>query len=424
MMKIFIFSLLMLSCHCVSTQTQESNSTSYYYQHWCDADGPTSLEYLDDSRCQKQFPSSFSRDWQCRTLSSDLSGFYPDGPIESIFVNTSGIPAALKDALALLNWQAIVVRRDAKGQAYYKYVASGSQQEAWETWSSSKIFAVANAAGRLREEGGCSFGLNGATTGEHGMTPLGDLQTIITSYDTTQGYTSNGLAAYFQNVGNRSRLDAFVQQGLQQGPSQTLGGNYGEPVPSDLGYKYVDYAVPQDQRVCSVVPDLSGPVFQNHISAFTAAELTRRIVLFRETIPENRFPGEAWTDVQDQLYGADPSLLFPGLQWGGMSTDTAIFLQAAINMTQVSQQSLGHWRIFSKLGAGYSTSRDRGEITYNSYACLPVLDPSTLDPSLNQGLEFVISARSSVPYDTSLKQAQAIMHQGINAIVHYLQSTY
>lgn len=31
----------------------------------------------------------------------------------------------------------------------------------------------------------------------------------------------------------------------------------------------------------------------------------------------------------------------------------------------VEERSHGQWRIFSKLGAGYSTSRGMGEITYN-----------------------------------------------------------
>ena len=37
----------------------------WYYDYWCDNEGDASLKYLDDSKCAKVFPSSFSREWQC-----------------------------------------------------------------------------------------------------------------------------------------------------------------------------------------------------------------------------------------------------------------------------------------------------------------------------------------------------------------------
>ena len=37
--------------------------------------------------------------------------------------------------------------------------------------------------------------------------------------------------------------------------------------------------------------------------------------------------------LQEELYGAAVSSLFPGLRWGGMTADTAVFLQSALNMT-------------------------------------------------------------------------------------------
>ena len=40
-------------------------------------------------------------------------------------------------------------------------------------------------------------------------------------------------------------------------------------------------------------------------------------------------------------------------------------------MTKVEEDSEGRFRIFSKLGAGYSSSDYVGEILNNAYACLP-----------------------------------------------------
>jgi hypothetical protein len=72
-------------------------------------------------------------------------------------------------------------------------------------------------------------------------------------------------------------------------------------------------------------------------------------------------------------YGAkiEDSELFPSVQWGGMTADTSVYLQSALNISDVELQSKGNWRIFSKLGAGFSSSRLVGEITNNAYACLP-----------------------------------------------------
>jgi hypothetical protein len=129
---------------------------------------------------------------------------------------------------------------------------------------SSKVFAMANAAGHLRTnetqcEGNRLFGLDGSVTGKNGVTELGDLATIICSYDTTAGYSSNSLSSYFHDIGWRGRANGLVQDWLLAGSNstfaagaaavhgrekgdddaadptaQSLGGNYGEATPSDL----------------------------------------------------------------------------------------------------------------------------------------------------------------------------------------------
>jgi hypothetical protein len=58
--------------------------------------------------------------------------------------------------------------------------------------------------------------------------------------------------------------------------------------------------------------------------------------------------------MQTILYGAPASTFFPGQVWGGMTADTAVFTQAALDLPSLLQQwdpaSHGQWRIFSKLG--------------------------------------------------------------------------
>jgi hypothetical protein len=101
---------------------------------------------------------------------------------------------------------------------------------------------MANAAGHLRgNETFCSsgvFGLDGSASGK----ALGDLATIICSYDHTAGYSSNSLSSYFHDFGWRSRIHDLVAGnnawlGLNADkPGLSLGGNYGEASPADLGY--------------------------------------------------------------------------------------------------------------------------------------------------------------------------------------------
>jgi hypothetical protein len=61
--------------------------------------------------------------------------------------------------------------------------------------------------------------------GKHGATPLGDLATIICSYDSTQGYSSNSLSSYMHDLGWRQRAHDMVTDWLGR-PSESLGGNY------------------------------------------------------------------------------------------------------------------------------------------------------------------------------------------------------
>ena len=105
--------------------------------------------------------------------------------------------------------------------------------------------------------------------------------------------------------------------------------------------------------------------------------------------PEWTYPYIEWTDVKNMLYGAETSVLFPSIGWGGASTDTSIYIQSGLNMTQVENDSDGNWRIFSKLGAGCANSVEC-DISYNSYACLPIIEGGTV--KYNAGVEFAISA--------------------------------
>ena len=58
--------------------------------------------------------------------------------------------------------------------------------------------------------------------------------------------------------------------------------------------------------------------------------------------------------LQNILYGAANSTLFPGQVWGGMTADTAIYTQSGVDLSNLlskwDQDNNSQWRVFSKLG--------------------------------------------------------------------------
>lgn len=141
----------------------------------------------------------------------------------------------------------------------------------------------------------------------------------------------------------------------------------------------------------------------NSLSTLASAEMYRRLVL-HDIMEENvslpvkcssnfyhfqyQFPDMTIEDHLEILYGSEETI-FNGQKWGGMTSDPGIYLQAALEDEIEDDWSWSsNWRIFSKLGAGYSSLRYRGEILTNSYGCLPDVDG---------GLEFTLAIRTSVP---------------------------
>ena len=170
---------------------------SYYYDHWCGGE----LKYLDDRTCSKAFPSSLDRDQRCSVQYDDGGselGYAPDSTHFSNVTVWKSEAMQRIPGIDNVNVALIMVRRvrEANGtqSATYKYIGNGKEGEPVETWSSSKVFAVANAASSLHTRCAQNLSLSSSTMGMNGDTYLPDLATIICSYDTTMGYTSNSLA--------------------------------------------------------------------------------------------------------------------------------------------------------------------------------------------------------------------------------------
>ena len=197
------------------------SDSSYYYTHWCnnsDLRGGA-MELLDDKLCQKKFPRNYNRDLTCEgslTQAQDMPPGYVDvitlrdlpqltvSLLEQPEVNVPGLSIAV-----------VVIRRTPDGRVFFKQYGNSVSSTPVETWSSSKMFVAAAAGIRLHDEPECSdVGLHSYVSSvAHSDVPLGDLASIIASYDVTANYSSNSLAYYFRGVAQAARLQEMVRSG-------------------------------------------------------------------------------------------------------------------------------------------------------------------------------------------------------------------
>jgi hypothetical protein len=327
--------------------------------------GGDHYQFLDDVCHAKRWPKDVDRDFACPIVATSATGFHPAGEVVIEDVLGDVVPSELRVTV-------IVIRR-VGGVPHYRYLSNGTSSDVFQPWSSTKWLAVANAATTLRAKSSLAVGLESTVDGD----VVGDLITTIANYDETH-YTSNSLARWFHDVGGRAKANAMIHDGwLGRPAAETFGGNYGEPS-APLGFTFV-----ADAGSVTVTPDAtSGPA--NALSTRTLAEAMKRTVLHREEA-STRLPGIQWGDVRTILAGPKVSKWYAS-PLGGLTADTAIYLQAAHDLDYLDRRSRGRWRTYSKLGFG------NGEFVNVGYACYPVLDPSGA-PVPDAGDEVVVAAR-------------------------------
>ena len=344
-----------------------------------DASNPN-FEYQDDTCHRKVWPSNGDRAFTCGIVSPDRAdGFAPARPLGEVSVDTQTLAGVAPD----LDFTVIAIRRDAAGHPRYRYFSNGTHEKAVQPLSSTKFMAIAAAAAKLRTSSDYQVGLAASTDG----IPLGDLATVIHDYN-EQHYESNALARYFLNIAGRSAVNGLVHDAwLGRPSSEFLGGNYGAAA-APLSYRFT---MPGGAAV-EVSPDDESPG-TNNLSTLTMAAFLKRLVMHREDA-STRLPAIQWEDLQVLFYGPTTSKWYPlpgdnGFApprgWGGMSADTGIYLQSAVDIHAVEAASHGKWRIFSKLGYGESG------LVENGYACLP--------NGSGGGLELAISTHYAQPGD-------------------------
>lgn len=387
---------------CIVYAIYADNHQSTYYKQWCsdNAKKPGYCKYLDDTGCNKYFPASYDQEFMCpnRYDSSHLTGYKPTSSFNNIVVNETAIKPLVNPNFRV---SVIMIRRDSNNKPYYKYFGL-NQALVYQPWSSSKCFAIINAASTQRQD--CNLGLNSYE--DNKKDELGDLATIVHSYGSNQqGLESNCLAYYFLDIGGRQQLDDNIHsKWLDASSSDSLGGNYGCEDTYGLSYSFTE--INNITNKCSV-PNSRSETITNSLSALAASEMYKRIVMTREE-PEYKYPDTEWTDVKQLMYGPLNSTMFPGIMWGGGTTDTAWYVQSGLtNISAIDENTKGNWRIFSKLGAGNT------DIVYNSYSCLPQYDGDNVVE--NGGVEFVISLRYTS--SASLCYTDTLVHQNLQPII-------
>jgi hypothetical protein len=339
-------------------------------------DDPYYFQFLDDVCKAKKLPTAQDRDRACPSIDLSPDIQLQDGTVVTyapssapVEVDDSALKGIVPDAMDVT----VILIRRVNGVPHYRYLSNGTHDIPYQPWSTTKVLAAANAAATLRIQSDYKVGL----TADAGGTPLGDLVTSVCNYD-DDPYSSNSLGRYFHDIGGRKKANDLMH-GLWLGrpAAETFGGNYGAPSPP-LGYNFTE----SNGDSVTIAPDMtSGPA--NYLSSFTTAEAVKRLVLHREE-PDQRLPGIQWKDIRVLLYGAEGSAKYG--PWGGMTQDTAIYLQTGHDIDYIESRSHGQWTLFSKLGLG-----SQGQFLDIGYACFPVLDDAD-NPVPGWSREFVISA--------------------------------
>jgi hypothetical protein len=295
--------------------------------------------------------------------------------------------------------------KDKTSTLAYRYLANQhSQDELYEPWSSSKIFAFMGAVARARQE----FQIGAESLA--GDAPLADLITSINSYAPfgRGDGDSNAIATYLVNLSGRDRLTAlFHDQWLMlRNPSIRFRGAYATDAfrPSDANWYSGDRTVAMSAYTKSS-DDLGFQTYRcahcgltgnKPMTTLAQAEWLKRLAAHeRDTLTQQPFVTA--NDVQVLFYGRGHS--DQKHQVGGMMQGISLMLHHAL-ATAISGHktddpkavldaaTAGKWRIFQKIGWGDSETRGSGENVVLAHVVLP---------GFQGGKEFTIAAQTSVP---------------------------
>jgi hypothetical protein len=311
----------------------------------------------------------------------------------------------------------ILVRR-IKGQKEptYFYLSNSTQNDAFQTWSSSKFIAFTMASAALRQESQSKVGLDGFVQDHQGnWVSAGDLASSITVYRDIhragKTYHSNNLGTFMQNVSGRNHSQSLLLSSWLQRPSESFKGGYNGGEGDSTGLRPIFKS--QSGKVHQSQFSSAG-AGRNHLSTFTFAETLKRLVMFREDA-STRIPHVKWEDLQTLFYGAQPgqSVYFKDKTFGGMQGGASSFTVqpfGGFGSQKINQDTQGKWRHISKIGYG------NDEALYHAYTCVPKLNA---EKQVVGGVEFILSIRNKGNF---LNKRDPILRQAAVAVTEAIRS--
>ncbi|MEZ4300864.1 MAG: hypothetical protein R3B70_38375, partial [Polyangiaceae bacterium] len=136
-------------------------------------DTPDYFQFLDNLCDEKVWPSAQDRDRPCPTLDLSPTVTLADGTTVEYKPSTAPLVVdgnALTDIVPDGMDVTVILIRRVNGVPHYRYISNGTHYVAYQPWSTTKVFAAANAASNLRIQSNYKVGL----TASAGATPLGD----------------------------------------------------------------------------------------------------------------------------------------------------------------------------------------------------------------------------------------------------------
>lgn len=287
----------------------------------------------------------------------------------------------------------------------YRYLANANTQNIlYEPWSSSKIMAFAGALATIGREVSASTLV--------GDVKLGDLITSINSYAPSgkADGNSNAIATYFANIAGREFLTGlFHDKWLKMNnPAIRFRGAYGPTAfaPSSAAWRFdlrekltVEpfEEASDDPFYQSYRCDECGLTGNKPMTTLAQAEFLKRMVTHNSE-PQTRLPGFMSSHLEMLLYGNGHSNSV--VDAGGMQAGIGVLLARAIAYALapgsdasakevLDEQTGGRWRIFQKIGAGPSETRNQSETVLLAHVIL----------QLNGKLmrEFTLAVQTEVP---------------------------
>jgi len=307
-------------------------------------------------------------------------------------------------------------------QIAYRYLANNeTQNQLYEPWSSSKIFAFTGAIAQLRKQhlrsqtGNTVEVAPDFAQGLIGQHHVADMITSINSYEAfaKADGNSNDLATFFANLATRDYLTSlFYDEWLKLStPNIYFRGSYGptsfEPdefvwrsPSSELFFPFsMDNVGANDPGYLSYRCESCGLTGNKPMTTLAQAEWLKRLAMHNKD-PITAHPLLLTSDINTLFYGVGHSQ--QPAQFAGMTLGISSMLQQAIAKhlytgklemtpalakTTLDNATQGQWRVFQKIGWGPSETRSSAENVVLAYVCLP---------NYQGGKAFVVAAQAEV----------------------------